>query len=51
MLIEVLTYNKLIDSDMSESFINMIINTISYKRIKDGVIFYLIKIKTKIFFT
>ena len=40
MLIEVLTYNELIDSDMSESFINMIINTISYKRIKDGVIFF-----------
>ena len=40
MLIEVLNYNELIDSDMSESFINMIINTISYKRIKDGVIFF-----------
>ena len=40
MLINVLTYNELIDSDMSESFINMILNTISYKRIKDGVVFF-----------
>ena len=40
MVIKVLKYNELIDSEMPESFINMILNSITYRRLKDGVIFF-----------
>ena len=40
LLIQVLTENELISSDMSESFINMIINTLTYKRYKEGIIIF-----------
>ena len=40
LLIDILTYNEIIDSEMTESFINMILNSISYKRLKDNVIFF-----------
>ena len=40
LLIEILTYNEIIDSEMPESFINMILNSISYRRLKDNVIFF-----------
>ena len=40
ILIKILTENELITSDMNESFINMIINTLTYKRYKDGIIIF-----------
>ena len=40
LIIKVLNENELITNDMDESFINMILNTLIHKRIKDNVIFF-----------
>ena len=40
ILIQVLIENELLNSDMSERFINMIFNTLTYKRIKEGIIIF-----------
>ena len=37
---KVLIENELLYSDMPESFVNMILNTLIYKRFKDGVILF-----------
>ena len=40
ILMKVLIENELLYSDMPESFVNMILNTLIYKRFKDGVILF-----------
>ena len=39
-LIDILKDNELLDDNMTESFINMILNTLVYKRIKDNIIIF-----------